>query len=97
MATASGTDLAGYKSQLASTKMFYNAQDALAFTQSSTLPATMKKVSEFSFDHGLLGDGAPDAGFIGMEFPNAKTFGDTNNIKLRFTDTYVKMAAQGKL
>jgi NitT/TauT family transport system substrate-binding protein len=57
----------------------------------------MKKVSEFSFDHGILGEGAPNAEFIGMEFPGGKTFGDTKNIKLRFTDTYVKMAAEGKL
>lgn len=97
MAKASGTDLAGYKSQLASTKMFYEPNDALAFALSSELPKTMKKVSEFSFDHGLLGEGAPDAGFIGMEFPNSKTFGNKNNIKLRFIDTYVKMAKEGKL
>ncbi len=97
MAKASGTDLAGYKSQLASTKMFYEPSEALNFALSSELPKTMKKVSEFSFDHGLLGEGAPDAGFIGMEFPGSKIFGDKNNIKLRFIDTYVKMANEGKL
>lgn len=97
MAEASGTDLAGYKSQLNSTMMFYDAKEALKFATSSNLPATMKKVSEFSFDHGILGEGAPNAEFIGMEFPNGKTYGDTKNIKLRFIDTYVKMAAEGKL
>lgn len=97
MAKASGTDLKGYKSQLDSTMMFYEPSEAVKFSLSSELPKTMKKVSEFSFDHGLLGDGAPDAGFIGMEFPNSKTFGDKNNIKLRFTDEYVKMAEDGKL
>jgi len=97
MAKASGTDLAGYQSQLDSTKLFYEPNDAVKFAISKALIKTMKKVSEFSFDHGLLGDGAPDAGFIGMEFPNGKTLGDTKNIKLRFTDKYVKMAAEGKL
>jgi len=97
MAKASGTDLAGYKSQLDSTMMFYDAADAVTFADSSELSATMKKVSEFSYDHGILGEGAPNAEFIGMEFPGGKTFGDTNNIKLRFTDEYVKMAAEGKL
>jgi len=97
MAKASGTDLAGYKSQLDSTKLFYEPSAAVKFAVSQALIKTMKKVSEFSFDHGLLGDGAPDAGFIGMEFPNGKTLGNTNNIKLRFTDKYVKMAAEGKL
>lgn len=97
MAQASGTDLAGYKSQLDSTMMFYDASEAVKFADSPALPQTMKKVSEFSFDHGILGEGAPSAEFIGMEFPGGKTFGDTKNIKLRFTDTYVKMAADGKL
>lgn len=97
MAEASGTDLAGYKSQLDSTMMFYDAKDAVEFAVSPNLPETMKKVSEFSFDHGILGEGAPNAEFIGMEFPGGKTFGETNNIKLRFIDTYVKMAAEGKL
>ncbi|UFH60046.1 putative urea ABC transporter substrate-binding protein [Sulfurovum mangrovi] len=97
MAKASGTDLAGYKSQLDSTMMFYEASDAVKFANSEALPKTMKKVSEFSFEHGILGEGAPDAAFIGMEFPGGKTFGDQGNIKLRFIDTYVKMAAEGKL
>jgi len=97
MAEASGADLAGYKSQLDSTMMFYDASDALKFALSEDLLKTMKKVSEFSFDHGILGEGAPNAEFIGMEFPANKIFGDTKNIKLRFIDTYVKMAAEGKL
>lgn len=97
MAKASGTDLKGYKSQLDSTMMFYDASEAVKFATSDALPKTMKKVSEFSFDHGILGEGAPDAEFIGMAFPGGKTFGDTKNIKLRFDDTYVKMAAEGKL
>jgi len=97
MAKASGTDLAGYKSQLDSTMMFYTPADLLAFTDSAAIPETMKKVSEFSFEHGILGEGAPDAEFIGIEFPGSKTFGDPKNIKLRFNDTFVKMAAEGKL
>lgn len=97
MGKASGTDLAGYEMQLASTEMFYTAKDALTFALSSELPATMDKIAKFSFDHGLLGDGAADAGFIGMAFPGGKTLGDTANIKLRFDDTYVGMAAEGAL
>lgn len=96
MAQASGTDLAGYKAQLQATNMFYQPQSAVDFTRSQTLTETMAKVSAFSFEHGLLGDGAPDANFIGIETP-AGVFGDTNNIKLRFTSEYMDMAAQGKL
>lgn len=97
MAKASGTDLAGYDAQLATTKMFYNAADAVAFTQSADLVQTMAHVAKFSFDHGLLGEGAADAGFIGMAFPGGKTLGDGANTKLRFDATYMQLAADGKL
>lgn len=96
MAEASGTDLAGYQAQLASTKMFYQAADALTFTMSAELTSSMQKVSEFSFKHGLLGEGAPDAGFIGIETP-AGTYGNKANIKLRFDPSYMALAAKGAL
>ncbi|MBM94838.1 MAG: lipid kinase [Oceanospirillaceae bacterium] len=96
MAVASGTDLAGYDAQLASTEMFYAPADALKLTNSQDLVTTMKNVAEFSFDHGLLGDGAPDAGFIGIEMP-AGVYGDKGNIKFRFNPEYMQMAADGKL
>ena len=96
MGSASGTDLAGYESQLASTKMFYSAAKAVEFTKSAALKTTMKNVAEFSFAHGLLGEGAPDAGFIGIETP-AGVFGNSGNIKFRFDPSYMQMAADGKL
>ena len=96
MADASGTDLAGFEAQLASTSMFYNAADAVEFTNSDKLPTTMQYVAEFSFEHGLLGDGAPDSGFIGIDMPSS-TFGDESNTKLRFDPSYMQMAADGAL
>jgi NitT/TauT family transport system substrate-binding protein len=96
MGIASGTDLAGYESQLASTKMFYTPASAVEFTNSVALKATMKSVAEFSFKHGLLGNGAPDAGFIGIETA-AGVFGNSKNIKLRFDPSYMQMAADGNL
>ena len=96
MAKASGTDLKGYEAQLATTQMFYEAKDAVEFTNSPKLKQTMKYVAEFSFKHGLLGEGAPDAGFIGIETPSG-VFGSSSNVKLRFDPSYMKMAADGKL
>ncbi|MDJ0832303.1 MAG: putative urea ABC transporter substrate-binding protein [Gammaproteobacteria bacterium] len=96
MAEASGTDLAGYEAQLASTKMFYGAKDAVAFTNSPKLKETMQYVAEFSFEHGLLGEGAADAGFIGIDTP-AGVYGDKGNIQFRFDPSYMQMAADGKL
>ncbi len=96
MAKSSGTDLQGFEAQLATTEMFYNAKDAVAFTNSPKLKQTMQYVAEFSFAHGLLGEGAPDAGFIGIETP-AGLYGNSGNVKLRFDPSYMKMAADGKL
>ncbi len=97
MGKASGTDLAGYDAQLATTRMFYTAADAVTFATSAALPETMKHVAQFSFDHGLLGESAPDAGFIGIAFPNGEVQGSKDNLKLRFDAEYMRMAAEGKL
>ncbi|MBP7980099.1 MAG: hypothetical protein KAZ06_00225 [Tolumonas sp.] len=96
MAKAAGTDLADYDSQLKATFMFYKPADAVAQTQSPNLKLTMQQVAEFSYQHGLLGDSAPNAGFVGVQTP-AGVYGDANNVKLRFDPTYMQMAADGKL
>ncbi|MBT2294099.1 putative urea ABC transporter substrate-binding protein [Pseudomonas fluorescens] len=97
MAKASGTDLAGFQSQLDTTKLFATAKEALSFATSEQLPATMRKVAEFSFQHGLLGEGAKDTDAVGMTFANGVTSGDKANLKLRFDPTYVQLAADAKL
>ncbi len=97
MAKASGTDLAGFNSQLATTKMFWTPAEALAFTTSPNLVTTMDLVRKFSFDHGLLGEGARSVDVVGIEFPGGKTLGNAKNIRMRFDATYVGMAAEGAL
>ena len=97
MAAASGTDLAGYNAQLATTKMFYKPADAVTFTKSADLPKTMQFVAGFLFDKGILGEGAPSAEFVGVAFPDGSTFGDPANVKLRFDTTYMEMAEKGEL
>jgi NitT/TauT family transport system substrate-binding protein len=96
MAKASGTDLPGFDAQLATTKMFYTPAEAVAFTQSKQLLTTMQQVAEFSFAHGLLGEGAKSATAIGVETP-AGIYGDKNNVKLRFNTEFMLQAQQGKL
>ena len=97
MAEAAGTDLSGYDAQLATTRMFYDAAEAVSFTRGADLPTTMGRVATFSFQHGLLGDGAPSAEVVGMSFPGGLTLGDPDNVKLRFDDSYMAMAADGSL
>ena len=97
MAEASGTDLAGYQAQLASTEMFFTPADAIAFTSGAELPTTMVNVAEFLFDKGILGEGAPSADFVGIAYPDGSTTGDENNVTFRFDTTYMQMAADGAL
>lgn len=97
LAKVSGTDLAGYEAQLKTTRLFSNPADAVAFTQSPDVQKTMVNVAKFSFDHGLLGEGADSADFIGIGYPGGAVTGSKDNVKLRFDDTYMKLAAERKL
>lgn len=97
MGKDSGTDLEGYESQLKSTMMFYTPKSSYDFTVSKALPKTMDLVRKFSFDHGLLGEGARSVDAVGIAFPSGEIMGNKDNVKLRFDATYVGMAAEGKL
>jgi NitT/TauT family transport system substrate-binding protein len=97
MAKASGTDLAGFKGQLATTYMYWTPAVAVAATKSPDLVKKMDLVRKFSFDHGLLGDGAKTVDAVGIEFPGGVTLGNKANVKMRFDATYMQQAADGKL
>ena len=57
----------------------------------------MDLVRTFSFDHGLLGEGARTVDAVGIAFPGGTVLGDAGNVKLRFDAETMKMAAEGKL
>lgn len=97
MAEAAGTDLDGYKAQLAATQMFYAPADAVAQAELPELPATMTSIAEFLFDKGILGEGAPSADFVGIEYPDGTIVGDQENVKFRFDASFMQMAADGAL
>ncbi|QDX31792.1 putative urea ABC transporter substrate-binding protein [Dickeya poaceiphila] len=96
MGQAAGTDLAGFDAQLAATHLFATPKQALEFVQNAQLKTTMQSVAEFSFRHGLLGEGAPGADVVGVATP-AGLWGNTGNVKLRFSDEFLKLAADNKL
>jgi NitT/TauT family transport system substrate-binding protein len=97
MGEASGTDLAGYDEQLATTQMFYAPADAVKFATGAQLRETMDSVRQFAFEHGLLGETASSADFVGISFADGSVLGNPNNVRLRFNADYVKLAAEGKL
>src|SRR6201996_45962 len=95
MAKASGTNVTGYDSQLATTHMFSQPSDAVAFTSSPNMMKIMDLVRTFSFNHGLLGQGARSPDVVGMEFAGGKTLGNPKNLKLHFDPSYMQLAADG--
>lgn len=97
MAQQSGATVAEFKAQLKTTAMFYNAEKAEAFSTSQDIKTTMENVRSFAFDKGLYGNGAPSKDLVGIEFPDKTVMGNKNNIKLRFDNSYMQKAAQGKL
>jgi NitT/TauT family transport system substrate-binding protein len=97
MAKASGTDLAGFASQLATTRMFATPAQANEFMSGDGVVKTMDLVRNFSFEHGILGRGATSVDAVGIQFPGGKTLGDTHNLKMRFDTAYTKMAMDGSL
>jgi len=72
-----------------STMEFYTPAKAAEAVQSDHFRMIQTNMAKFSFDHGLFGDGAPDAGFVGIELGSGAVIGDKNNIKLRFPTTYL--------
>jgi NitT/TauT family transport system substrate-binding protein len=97
MAKASGTDANGFASQLATTRVFATPAQAYEFMTGDGLIKTMDLVRRFSFDHGILGQGASSVDAVGIQFPGGKSLGDTRNLKMRFDTTYTKMAMDGSL
>lgn len=89
MAEAAGTDLEGYRAQLDATRLYTDPTEAAAMMNDEDLLETMQRVAEFSFEHGLLGDMAPNPGVVGIETPQG-VFGDEGNIRLRFDPSYTQ-------
>jgi NitT/TauT family transport system substrate-binding protein len=96
MAKLSGTDLAGFETQLKTTAMYYTPKEALAFMTGPELPKIMDLVRSFCFEHNLLGEKVKSKDAVGIMTP-AKTLGSEKNVKLRFDASFMKMAAEGKL
>ncbi len=97
MAKTAGGTVAEFKAQLKTTRMFYTAAEAADFAKGAELKKTMEYVRTFSFDHGLYGAGAASKDLVGIEFADGSVLGDKKVLKLRFTDRWMRMAAEGKL
>jgi NitT/TauT family transport system substrate-binding protein len=97
MAKASGTDVAGYRSQLATTHLFAKPAEAYAFMTGDAIVRSMDEVRHFSFEHGILGQNAASVDAVGIEFGRDKLLGNKSSITMRFDTSYTKMAVDGRL
>jgi NitT/TauT family transport system substrate-binding protein len=96
MAKLAGSTPEAFDSQLTTTYLYSDPKAAVAATAAPSLITTMTRVRDFSFSKGLF-KGATSADAVGMSFPGGKTLGDAAHVTLRFDDSYMKMAADGKL
>lgn len=97
MAKLAGTTPEAFEGQLETTYLYADPKAAVAATTAPALITTMTRVRDFSFSKGLFGQGARSADAVGMAFPGGKTLGDPQNVTLRFDESFMQMAADGKL
>ncbi|WP_408589314.1 putative urea ABC transporter substrate-binding protein [Novosphingobium sp.] len=96
MAKLAGASAETFDNQLKTTFLYADPKAAVAATQDPSLITTMTRVRDFSFSKGLF-KGASSADAVGMSFPAGKTLGDPAHVTLRFDDSFMKLAADGKL
>ncbi len=94
--TAGGTE-AEFRAQLRTTRMFYQAAEAVTFAKGPDVKKTMDYVRTFCFAHGLFGQGATSKDHVGIAFPDGSILGDAKNVKLRFDASFMEMAAKNGL
>jgi NitT/TauT family transport system substrate-binding protein len=95
MGASSGTDQAGFEAQLAATKSFSTPESGIDFIRGADLKAKMDLVRRFLFAKGLFGNGAASADAVGIELADGTVLGEAANTRLRFSDTFMKAAADG--
>lgn len=96
MAKLSGATPESFDGQLSTTHLYADPKAAVAATVAPALVKTMTQVRDFSFSKGLF-KGASSADAVGIAFPGGKTLGDPQRVTLRFDDSFMKLAAAGKL
>ncbi|MDD5165421.1 MAG: putative urea ABC transporter substrate-binding protein [Candidatus Pacebacteria bacterium] len=96
MAKSAGGTRAEFDAQLKTTFMFNDPAKAIEFTKDKKLSEIADYVRTFCFDRGLY-NGASSKDSVGIQFPDGSILGSKRNVKLRYTTTYMQLAADGKL
>ncbi|MEQ8325982.1 putative urea ABC transporter substrate-binding protein [Parvibaculum sp.] len=96
MAEVSGTDLADFDRQVATTYFYGPAEGAEAYG-GAAMPGIVASTTGFAFSQGLLGPEAKDEGYVGVELADGTIIGDEDNVKFRIDTSYMEMASKGEI
>ncbi len=97
IAEGSADTLASYKEQLSTTKLFVTPKSAADFGAAPDFKTKMALVRQFCFEHGLLGAQTKSVDDVAIQYTDGKIQGKPDRVRLKFTNEYMEMAAQGKL
>ena len=97
IAEGSADTLMSYKEQISTTKMFYTPKAAVDFGAAADFKTKMALVRQFCFDHGLLGAQTKSVDDVAIQYPDGQVQGKADRVRLKFSNEFMQMAAQGKL
>lgn len=95
MAKLSNCSLAEFEAQMATTAIYWTANDAVNAASSKELQERMGYVRNFCFSKGLLGENAKSVDVVGIQYPDGTIQGDPNNVKLRFDTRFLSELLKG--
>ncbi|MDP9170553.1 MAG: nitrate ABC transporter substrate-binding protein, partial [Acidobacteriota bacterium] len=82
---------------LSTTNLFYTPQAATAFTAAPDFKQKMNLVRQFCFTHGLLGSNTKSVDDVAIRYPDGSVQGKADRVRLRFDNSWMTLAQQGKL
>ncbi len=97
MAEASGDTVADFEVQLDSTAFYYDPAEAADYLWSTGLQNRMSFIVNFCLDNGFFGEGSNWSDAVGIRYPDGTVHGNAQIVKMRFDDTYMLKAAEGRL
>ncbi len=97
MASAMGTDEAGFKSQVDTTHFFSTPSDEYDFMATDKTKQSWDYIRHFCFEQGLFGQGATNVDSIGIALADGSVLGDKTNTKLRVDPSIVKLVRDKQL
>jgi len=93
MAKVGGSSLIEYQNQLKTTAMFYQAADAIAYTNGEDIKTNMRRVRNFCSKYELLGTGVK-ADDLGIRFSDGTIIGNKDNILFIYDASYMQEATK---